>query len=73
MTDETTNLVLEQLRLIRASIDQIARDVSDIKIRLTILEGHVAALVLSDLRQTSRMDHFDERLQRVERRLELIP
>lgn len=72
MTDETANLVLEQLRLIRKSVGNIEADVQDLKIRMTAVEEHVGQVQVQLAGLNRRMDRFDERLTRIERRLELI-
>ena len=71
MTEETDSLVSEHLRHIRAKVDRIDSDLSDVKARISALEvatGQVIAM-MGGLNQ--RMDRFDERLGRIERRLEL--
>ena len=72
MTEETENLVLELLRRVRASQDRTELDLSDVKSRVSALEGmHGQALVLLGT-MSQRMDRFDERLGRIERRLDLV-
>lgn len=71
MTDDVENLVLEHLRQIRASIEKLAGDVADIKIRVGSLEEHVS-LIHADLASMNRrLDRLDSRVDRIERRLEL--
>ena len=70
MTDEVGNLVLEQLRLMRAKIETISDDVADIKIRMSATERHLGEMQVTAL--NGRMDRFDERLGRIERRLGLV-
>jgi hypothetical protein len=65
MTDETANLILEHMRYIRARVDAIFMDVEDLKVRMTANEMQVAAM-------GRRLDRMDERLGRIERRLELV-
>ena len=72
MTEETENLVLEHLRRIRASQERMELEISDLKSRVSAIEliqGQILAL-LGGLSQ--RMDRFDERLSRIERRLDLV-
>jgi hypothetical protein len=64
MTEETVNVVLELLRRVRASQERMELDVRDVKVRMSAVE-----IVLGTL--NSRMDRFDERLSRIERRLDL--
>jgi chromosome segregation ATPase len=78
MTAEIDSLVLEHLRHIRARVDQIADDVTDLKLRMSGLEG---AMVLvkrevshgdeTDARQQMTLDRLSARIERIERRLEL--
>ena len=72
MTEDTENMVLEMLRRIRASQERTELDLADVKSRVSALEqmlGQVLVL-LGTLNQ--RMDRFDERLGRIERRLDLV-
>lgn len=72
MTEETESLVLEHLRRIRASQERMELEISDLKSRvsaLEIIQGQILAL-LGGLSQ--RMDRFEERLSRIERRLDLV-
>ena len=72
MNDEATNLVLEHLKRIQSRLGNIELDVSDVKTRLSAMEqhqGHILALLGS---LGGRMDRFDERLARIERRLDLV-
>jgi predicted nucleic acid-binding Zn-ribbon protein len=72
MTEQTENLVLELLRAMRLDLAQMKDDIRDIKLRLTALESHVANLLSNVLRQNARIDVLDERMGRIERRLESI-
>ena len=71
MTDEVGNLVLEQLRLLRASMQKLEFDISDIKVRMSMLETNTGQVITSLGALNARMDRFDERLSRVERRGDL--
>jgi predicted nucleic acid-binding Zn-ribbon protein len=64
MTEETENIVLELLRRVRGSQERSEADLSDLKLRMSAVEIQVSAL-------NSRFDRFDERLTRIERRLDL--
>jgi len=72
MTDEVAYLVLDQLKQIRAKVDVIADDVADLKIRVSATERHLGEMQLQFAALNARMDRFDERLTRIERRLNLI-
>lgn len=78
MTADTENLGLEHLRHIRGRVDQIAEDVGDLKHRMTSLEStmslvkrEVALGDEADARQQVTLDRLAERLERIERRLDL--
>jgi len=72
MNQETENVVLEMLRRMPASQERTELDIGEVKSRLSALEfvqGQVLTL-LGTMNQ--RMDRFDERLGRIERRLDLV-
>ena len=72
MTEGTENLALEMLRRIRASQERMELDIMDLKTRVSAIEqvqGQVVVL-LGGIGQ--RMDRFEERLARIERRLDLV-
>jgi hypothetical protein len=76
--EELASVTLEHLRHIRARVDQIGDDVTDLKLRMGGLEG---AMVLvkrevahgdeTDIRQQLTLDRLAARLERIERRLDL--
>lgn len=65
MSDEAANLVLEHLRSIRAGMDQLTHDIHDVKFRLSQMEETM-------LHHGRRFDRLDERLARIESRLNLV-
>jgi len=78
VTEQTENLVLEHLRALRAGQDRIEDELKEVKYRLTSLEGGLAGLrrdgagTQDDVyRQQASIDKLKERLDRIERRLEL--
>ena len=71
MTENVENLILERLRRIDDRLSNIEGDMHDVKLRMTVVEEHIGNLVLSISGLNARMDRFDERLTRVERRMEL--
>ncbi len=78
MTDSVENLVIEHLRHIRGRVDQIADDMSDLKRRISGLETsmvlvkrEVAASDETDVHLQVSLDKIVERIQRIEKRLEL--
>lgn len=78
MTENIENLIVEHLRHIRGRIDQIAEDLTDIKHRMTSLETgmalvkrEVAAGDDTDARQQVSLDRLVQRIERIEKRLDL--
>ena len=81
MTDlsNVESLVLEHLRHIRARVDQIADDVGELKMRMGNVEAGIAGVrreVLqadeTDIRQQMTLDKLTARVERIERRLDLV-
>lgn len=59
------NIILEHLGAIRATLDRHSEDLREIKGRLGILEQQYASL-------STRLDRMDERVARIEKRLDLV-
>jgi hypothetical protein len=72
MTEETDNMVLEMLRRIRASQERTELDLADLKSRVSALEQMLGQVLVLLGTMGQRMDRFDERLGRIERRLDLV-
>lgn len=71
MTDNVENLVLELLRAIRQDIQSLKADNRDIKMRLAGIEGHMSTFHMEVARHSTKFDEIDDRIERIERRLEL--
>ena len=71
MTDEIGNLILERLRRMDDRLVNIEADIHDLKLRVSGVEDHIGTLVASMAGLNARMDRFDARLTRVERRLDI--
>ncbi len=70
--------MLEHLRHIRSWVDQIVDEISDLKHRMSSLESAMVSVKRevahgdeTDARQQVSLDKIIERIQRIERRLEL--
>ena len=61
----TDNLILEHLRAIRGTVVRLADDMQVVKQRLGILEHQYATI-------STRLDRIDERVLRIEKRLDLV-
>jgi len=59
------SLVLEHLRAIPGNVDRLVEDMHEVKQRLGILENQYASI-------SNRLDRMDERVGRIEKRLDLV-
>ena len=75
MADEPENLVLTYLRRIDERLARVEADVHDLKLRMTALESTMArnygSLAESIALVNTRLDRMDDRLTRLERRMDL--
>jgi hypothetical protein len=71
MTEETTNLVLEHLRHIRGVVEDTRTEMKHFIMRMGLAERNVVTLHVSEASQNLELDRIKQRLDRVERRLEL--
>ena len=78
MTDNVENLILEHLKRFQAGQDRIERELKEIKGRLSQLDigiasirGDIAHVSGDQARQQMAMDGLADRIERIERRLEL--
>jgi hypothetical protein len=72
MPDDIASLVLEHLCAIRAKQDDMAADIAELKQRMGLLEGPVAHLFGQYAILSNRVDRIGARLERIERRLDLV-
>lgn len=72
MSNETESLVLEHLRAMRSSLQRLELDVADIKTRVSATERHLGEQQLQLAAINTRLDHLDERVSRIEKRLDLV-
>ncbi len=68
---ETDNLILEHLRAIRGTLDRHSDELREIKERVGIIETGVGNLGAQYASLSTRLDRLDERVARIERRLDL--
>ncbi|WP_373489538.1 hypothetical protein [Blastomonas sp.] len=72
MTENVTNeLIYSVLQKMQAGISELKGDIMDLKMRASAVDEHLAGIIISVSGLNHRMDRFDERLARVERRLDL--
>ena len=65
MDEQPDNLVLTGLRRLDAKFDRMAEDIRDLKVRMTAVGEGLAGV-------HRRMDRFESRLERIERRPDLV-
>ena len=73
MADEriSNELIYEVLKGIQADLRSIRSDVDEMKTEMRIVRQHIAALVQSDMQRGTQIADLEQRLRRVEARLEL--
>ena len=71
MTENVENRILEQLRRIHQRMDRKDAEDLETKMRLSSIDDHLAGLMTSAAGINSRLDRFEERVGRIERRLDL--
>jgi hypothetical protein len=78
MSDTTDNLILEHLKRFQAGQDRIERELKEIKSRMSQVEiglagirGDIAHVAGDQARQQVTMDGISDRVDRIERRLEI--
>ena len=72
MTAETESLILEILKNIQGRLTRIELDIADIKARQSAMEANIGQLYVLLGTMSGRMDRLEDRVSRIERRLDLI-
>ncbi len=73
MADDPKDLVLEIVRRIDRKVDDVGDRLGRVELRLSVVEGHLGSIVLSEGGQNADLDRLKARVERIERRLELQP
>jgi hypothetical protein len=80
MTDNMENIIIEHLRAIRGDVGSVGADVSEIKSRLTSIDERLTlvekgtANIHGDMALLQlRLDRQGDRIERIEKRLDLAP
>jgi uncharacterized coiled-coil protein SlyX len=78
MTSNVENLILEHLKRFQSSLDRVENKIADLTARVANLESgqaaimqHLTHLAAADAAQQVAIDRINDRLDRIERRLEL--
>lgn len=76
MSEQPENLTLNYLRRLDSKIDSLAQDIADLKHRMTAVEIQLGSMASTEQSHYAslamRLDRHDARLERIERRLELV-
>ncbi len=64
-------LIMEVMRKIQSDISDMKSDISELKMRATATDEHLSGIFISTTGINNRIDRFDARLERIERRLSL--
>ncbi|MBC6404471.1 MAG: hypothetical protein GDA41_01840 [Rhodospirillales bacterium] len=73
MSETVTNaLLLENLKALRGEIRSVSERLGRVENRLAAVEGHLAVLVQRDLEHNVEADALARRVERIERRLDLV-
>ena len=78
MTETVENLMLEHMKRFQATLDRVERKMGELTGRVANLESgqasiihHLGHLAAADAAQQVAIDNINDRLDRIERRLEL--
>ena len=78
MTDNVGNLMLEHLKRFQATLDRVENKITELTSRMANVEGSLASVIQhlghlagADAAQQLAIDNVSQRLDRIERRLEL--
>ena len=66
------NLVLEHVRAIRGDVAKLATRIDNLTTEQRIANAHIGALMQSDVHKGGRLAELEVRIERVERRLEIV-
>jgi hypothetical protein len=65
------DLTYELIKKMRTEQLEMRLDIQELKLRASSVDEHLAGLMIAQSGANSRLDRIDERLSRVERRLDL--
>jgi hypothetical protein len=71
MSDDAPNLVLEHLRGIRTELQEVRQEQREQRIRLSGIERGIVNLLSEVTEMGLRLDRMHDRIDRIERRLDL--
>jgi archaellum component FlaC len=71
MVEKVENLILERLKRIDQRLEGIEGNVSELKTRATAVDEHIGDMFITLSGVNARLDRIDDRMKRIERRLDL--
>ena len=72
MSEAVSNeLIYSVLQRVQADVAETKFDVRDLKVRMTLVEEHLGNTILAISGVNSRLDRLTDRVERIERRLDL--
>ncbi len=71
MTDDRADLMLEILKRMQVSIARLENNMSDVASDLRSVKSHMSGFMQSEFRQDTDLADVKQRLDRIERRLDL--
>jgi septal ring factor EnvC (AmiA/AmiB activator) len=72
MAQDPENLTLRMLRKMDEKLDRLLNEQADMKLRRSSLEQKTAIVITDIARIDTRLDGFETRLARIEKRLDLV-
>jgi len=71
MSENVENLLLEHMRAMRAMLERLERNDEEFKLRFAAMDAHLNAMHQDNFQQRSSFSDLDQRIKRLERRMEL--
>ena len=72
MPEPDNSFIVEMLRSIQADIAEMKQDIRDLRIRQTVVEGHLSGIMVSLQLMNEQIDRLRDDMRTVKRRLELV-
>ena len=72
MAEVDSGVFLSILQRIQSDVSDIKHDVHDLKVRMTIVDGHIGSLIVSNQLVNERLHRLQGDMNRIKRRLDLV-
>ena len=67
----TNDLIYSVLQKMQTDLSELKFDVRDLKVRMTMVEEHLGSSIIATSGVKSRLDRLNDRVERIENRLDL--